>query len=65
MLELDSMLTRFVDRRYGALSSEQQAGFRRLLEAEDDQLWDWLSGRAAPDDTQGLADIVRQIRDCD
>ncbi len=48
MLELDVMLTRFLERRYPDLPAPEQAAFRQLLESEDDQLWDWLSGRVAP-----------------
>lgn len=47
-LELDVMLTRFLERRYPDLPASEQEAFRQLLDSEDDQLWDWLTGRADP-----------------
>ena len=61
MLELDVMLERFVSRSYASLEGDQLAAFLRLLECEDDQLWDWLSGRKSPDDPI-MAALCGQIR---
>ncbi|MEM9531124.1 MAG: succinate dehydrogenase assembly factor 2 [Pseudomonadota bacterium] len=61
MLELDVMLTRFLEGRYPKLPAPEQASFRQLLETEDDQLWDWLSGRAAPPpDLETICAAIRQ-----
>ena len=61
MLELDVMLTRFVDKRLSQLKESEQALFLQLLDTEDDQLWDWLSGRVVPQDS-GMKELVEQIR---
>jgi antitoxin CptB len=45
MRELDVLLTGFLERRFAALDSDQQASFVRLLECQDPDLLDWLTGR--------------------
>ncbi len=45
MLELDAWLAGFVDEVYPGLDAEQQAAFARLLDEEDPDLYDWLTGR--------------------
>jgi antitoxin CptB len=42
MLELDLVLEPFVKNCYRELSADDQAVYRRLLEAEDQQLFDWF-----------------------
>jgi len=64
MRELDVMLSRFLEGGYQRLDQEARERFAALLEREDDQLWDWLSGRVEPEE-QGIAAIVEQIRRCD
>ncbi len=55
------MLNRFVDRHWESASEAQRAQLWQLLECEDDQLWDWLSGRfACPDES--LSELVERIR---
>ncbi len=61
MLELDLMLTRFHREAYPGLSDPQREAFARLLAAEDDELWSWLTGRGDPDDPE-LSDAARRIR---
>lgn len=48
MLELDILLTRFLDERYAALSAPEQAGFRYLLEQPDHNLLAWFQRRQEP-----------------
>lgn len=60
MRELDVLLSRFLDERYIHSSRDTQLAFSKLLDQEDDQLWDWLLGRSEPSD-QELLEIVRQI----
>lgn len=61
MRELDVLLSRWLETRWTASTSRQQAAFARLLGSEDDQLWDWLLGRARPADPelQGIVDDIR------
>lgn len=61
MLELDLILERFHREAFPALDTPSREAFARLLESEDDRLWEWLTGRAVPADPE-LADAVRRIR---
>ena len=55
-LELDIMLTRFLDNGFERLSPEQQQAFVELADMEDHELWYWvirviifvISGCASP-----------------
>lgn len=44
MLELDTWLTRFLDVRYTDLPADQQAAFASLLNQDDMDLFDWITG---------------------
>ena len=61
LLELDLVLGRFLETRYGQLTSEQKHAFTRLLGLPDNDLWDLVIGRATTDDT-GCAEIVGMLR---
>lgn len=61
MRELDRMLGGFLEAGFTALKLDQQYAFERLLECEDDQLWDWLSGKSLPLDG-ALREVVETIR---
>ncbi|TDJ33639.1 MAG: hypothetical protein E2O56_03510 [Gammaproteobacteria bacterium] len=61
MQELDILLSRFLERDFADQAEPVQEAFRGLLDSEDDVLWDWLSGRAQPDDEE-LRDVVRRVR---
>jgi antitoxin CptB len=60
MLELDLLLTEFLDTRYGSLTPAEQDSFRRLLRQPDQTLLSWFNGGADMDD-QELREIVRKI----
>lgn len=45
MLELDRLLSRFVERHYGSLNHQDSAALLELLALEDDRLWTALNGR--------------------
>lgn len=64
MLELDVMLGRLVDARGPSMSAAELDTLSRLLECEDDQLWDWLTGRGEPNDSR-MKQLVHQIRAID
>ena len=61
MRELDVILSHWLDYEFEQSLPEQQSAFIALLECEDDQLWDWLTGRAEPEQPQ-LAGFVRILR---
>ncbi len=62
MRELDSLLTGWVERHWASADAETRAQFLVLLESEDDALWNWVTGRAAPADP-ALAGLVERIVD--
>lgn len=60
MIELDLALCRFVDHGYSTLTSSERAGFRRLLQFTDAQLYAWLLERADVPDYE-LKQIITKI----
>lgn len=62
MLELDLVLEPFVRQRYPELSTQQQALYRRLLECQDQELFDWFLKKREVPDTE-LRDMIRLILD--
>ncbi|MGB5324239.1 MAG: succinate dehydrogenase assembly factor 2 [Pseudomonadales bacterium] len=60
MLELDIVLEPFARDCYAGLDSDAQADYRRLLECEDQQLYDWLLKKSAADDAalEGIIDTI-------
>ena len=61
MLEIDVMLMPFTQNHYLSLSENDQEAYRRLLDCEDQDIWEWLRGFKLPDD-EDLARIVLQVR---
>jgi len=57
LLELDVVLTRFLDRHFERLSPQQRAAFKRLLDYPDHELWHFVTGKQPPPD----ADTARII----
>lgn len=61
MLELDLLLSRFLDGCYSGLSAQEKADLLRLLNYQDQILQDWFFGGAIPADTR-LRELVARIR---
>ena len=61
MLELDLVLSRFLDQHYAGLTASEQAAFKSLLECSDNQLWDLIAGRQEPG-SGDLEAIVGRLR---
>jgi antitoxin CptB len=61
MLELDTMLQDFMDKRYDHLTPAELQAFEMLLKAPDQLLLDYLMGHAIPIDTE-VANVAQQIR---
>jgi antitoxin CptB len=57
MLELDLVLTKFLNRHAETLSSAEMRVFRRLLDYPDNDLWDLVSGKIPPPDAEAAAII--------
>lgn len=61
MLELDLLLTRFLDQGFSELSVAEQEQFNLLLRCSDQDLFNWLMGAVqAPD--PDLAKLIEKIR---
>jgi len=60
MRELDQLLGEWLKQAWPSASAAQQATFDRLLDCEDDQIWDWLMGRhqAPSSDLAELIDLI-------
>jgi succinate dehydrogenase flavin-adding protein (antitoxin of CptAB toxin-antitoxin module) len=63
MLELDLMLHRFLERHLASLSPEDMERFKEVLDLQDGDLWQILSGRSEVEDPR-LKSIVTLIRGC-
>jgi antitoxin CptB len=61
MLELDLLLEPFVLQRYAQLDAHSQAIYRRLIDCEDQQLFDWFLKKQPVPDTE-LAAMVSSIQ---
>ena len=59
MKELDLLLTRYMDERYGAASPEEQEAFRGLLETQDPVIYAYCLGQERP--PEHLADLIVRI----
>ena len=62
MLELDVVLSRFLEQGYGILSEKEQAAFEEMLELQDQIIYDWIMDQATPDAAEMRA-LVRKIRE--
>lgn len=63
LLENDIVLERFLERHGADLSGAGMSAFAKLLELDDNDLRDLISGRAEVGDPD-LAGIVRLLREC-
>lgn len=59
--ELDRLLGWWLDERHAQADAGQRAAFAALLEQQDPQLWDWLTGHGQPDDVS-QARVIGEIR---
>ena len=59
MKELDILLTRYMDERYGAAPAEEQDAFRRLLETQDPVIYAYCLGSEPP--PEHLAVLIERI----
>ena len=61
MRELDQLLGWYLDVRYEKVDDAAKAAFSTLLDQQDPELWNWLSGRDVPVDV-GWRTIIDEIR---
>ena len=60
MREPDQLMLRYLDQRWASAEDAERRVFLRLLDGEDDKLWQWCMGRETPTDPE-LAALVEQI----
>jgi antitoxin CptB len=62
LLELDLVLSRFLEREWQRMSPGERAAFKLLLEHSDTELWDLVCGRSQPEPGDAAA-VVRLLRE--
>ncbi len=62
MLELDTMLLRFMDKHFSGLDARRRQALETLLGHPDQLLLEYLMGRTIPHD-KDVADVAKQIRE--
>ncbi len=61
MLELDAMLSAYLDRRFTSAAQREKDAFYRLLKYPDQELLEYLMGRRVPPD-KDVADVAKQVQ---
>ncbi len=61
LLELDLVLTRFMDQRFNALRTADVELLKELLDYPDQDLWDMIIGRLQPADKR-VAPMLEMLR---
>jgi antitoxin CptB len=61
LLELDLVLSQFLERQVAAMSASELAAFDELLDYPDTELWDVVSGRSDRFDPR-LGGVVSRLR---
>jgi len=61
MLELDLVLSPFLENHYDHISTEEQALFHDLLDEQDQDMFNWFIHRHVPEDVKikQIVDLVR------
>ena len=62
MRELDVLMLRYLDQAWPQDSEQRRKVFLRLLDCEDDKLWQWFMGRERPADKE-IDELVQRIAD--
>ena len=61
MRELDQLMQRYLERRWPLADDAERSVFLRLLDCEDDNLWQWCMGLDRPEDPEMHALVQRII----
>ena len=61
MRELDEVMLYYLDHHYPGASEQDQAAFHELVECQDPEILDFLTGRAVPGG-EALTRVVELIR---
>ena len=60
MRELDQLMQRYLEQRWPQADDRERGVFLRLLDCEDDKLWQWCMGMDRPDEPE-LRELVERI----
>jgi antitoxin CptB len=60
MRELDQLMQRYLEQRWPQADDAERGVFLRLLDCEDDKLWQWCMGLDRPEDPE-LHALVQRI----
>jgi len=63
MLELDLLLSTYMDQAYEQLTDQEKRRFISLLDMQDQEMLDMLMGKTNPNDRE-LAELLIRIREC-
>lgn len=63
MLELDLLLNSYMDRVYEQLTDLEKRQFITLLDMQDQEMYEMLTGKINPNDKE-LAQLLDRIRGC-
>ena len=61
MRELDQLMERYLERGWPSADDRERKLFLRLLDCEDDKLWQWCMGQSRPEDAELQAIVDRII----
>ena len=60
MRELDQLMQRYLEHGWPGADDRERGVFLRLLDCEDDKLWQWCMGQDRPEDPE-LHALVQRI----
>jgi antitoxin CptB len=63
LLELDLLLNSCLDNVYEQLTDGEKQRFISLLDMQDQEMYEMLTGKTSPNDKQ-LTELLERIRDC-
>jgi antitoxin CptB len=63
MRELDQLMQRYLDKGWPQADDRERGVFLRLLDCEDDKLWQWFMGldRPADEELQAIVDRIAEL----
>ena len=63
MRELDQLMQRYLERGWPTADDRERSLFLRLLDCEDDKLWQWFMGLGRPEDAelQAIVDRISEL----
>jgi antitoxin CptB len=61
LLELDLLLNTYMDKVYDQLTDDEKRQFISLLDMQDQEMYEMLTGKTSPND-KGVAHLLERIR---